>query len=184
MKAGTTRVYLVRHGATVLTAEDRFAGATNVQLSDEGRNQARGLARRLAQTKIGAVYASPMDRTVETATIVAEPHGLEVKTAPGLKEISARPMGRLTRKEVEQRFPEEAEAWDVDPYTFSPEGGESGLAVTARALPVLIGIVQAHPGEGRPRRLPQSDHPAPAQLACSGSIHAASAITSTRIPAR
>jgi broad specificity phosphatase PhoE len=147
MKAGTTRVYLVRHGATVLTAEDRFAGATNVQLSDEGRNQARGLARRLAQVSIGAVYASPMDRTVETARIVAEPHKLEVKTAPGLKEISHGRWEELTRKEVEQRFPEEAEAWDVDPYTFSPEGGESGLAVTARALPVLIGIVQSHPGE-------------------------------------
>ena len=35
-----TRLYLIRHGATVLTAEDRFAGATNVALSDEGRRQA------------------------------------------------------------------------------------------------------------------------------------------------
>lgn len=142
-----TRVYLVRHGATVLTAEDRFAGATNVQLSDEGRGQARGLARRLATEKIHAVYASPLDRTVETASIVAEPHGLQVQTRPGLREISHGRWEELTRKEVEQLYPEEAEAWDVDPYTFSPEGGESGLAVTARALPVLIEIVQAHPGE-------------------------------------
>jgi probable phosphoglycerate mutase len=147
MKAGTTRLYLVRHGATVLTAEDRFAGATNVQLSDEGRGQARGLAKRLAGVKLAAVYASPLDRTVETARIVAEPHGLELQTRPGLKEISHGRWEELTRKEVEARFPDEAEKWDVDPYTFAPEGGESGLAVTARALPVLIDIVQAHPGD-------------------------------------
>ena len=40
----STRVFLIRHGATILTAEDRFAGATDVALSDEGREQARRLA--------------------------------------------------------------------------------------------------------------------------------------------
>ncbi len=53
---------------------------------------------------------------------------------------------RLTRQEVEQRFPEEAEEWGRDPYTFAPQGGESGLAVTARALPALLEIVRAHSG--------------------------------------
>src|SRR5205807_9990573 len=46
------RIFLVRHGATVLTAEDRFAGATDVELSDEGREQVRRLADRLAKEKI------------------------------------------------------------------------------------------------------------------------------------
>jgi broad specificity phosphatase PhoE len=53
----------------------------------------------------------------------------------------------MTRREVEQQFPEEAASWEKDPYTFAPEGGESGLAVTARALPVLIELVRAHPGQ-------------------------------------
>jgi probable phosphoglycerate mutase len=52
----------------------------------------------------------------------------------------------MTRQEVEERFPEEAEEWEKDPYTFAPAGGESGLAVTARALPALIELVRAHPG--------------------------------------
>ena len=42
----TTRVYLVRHGATVLSAEDAFAGETDVVLSEEGRGQARSPERR------------------------------------------------------------------------------------------------------------------------------------------
>ena len=67
MTAPATRVFIVRHGATVLSAEDRFAGVTDVELSEEGREQARRLAERLSDEKIAAVYASPLGRTVETA---------------------------------------------------------------------------------------------------------------------
>ncbi|MDP9292551.1 MAG: histidine phosphatase family protein [Verrucomicrobiota bacterium] len=142
-----TRVFMVRHGATVLTAEDRFAGATDVALSDEGRDQARRLALRLRGESIDAVYASPLSRTMETAGILAEPLGLNVEARDGLREISHGRWEQMTRREVEERFPEEAAEWDKDPYTFAPIGGESGLAVTARALPVLIEMVRAHPGE-------------------------------------
>ena len=142
-----SRIFLVRHGATVLTAEDRFAGATEVELSDEGREQVRRLAVRLNDEEIAAVYASPMNRTVETAQILAKPHGLEIQTCDGLREISHGHWEQMTRREVETAFPEEAAAWERDPYTFAPMGGESGLAVTARALPVLMEIVRRHADE-------------------------------------
>jgi probable phosphoglycerate mutase len=142
-----TRIFLVRHGATILTAEDRFAGSTDIPLSDEGREQAGRLAERLRGQKITAVYASPMQRTVETASILARPHGLEVRKRDGLREISHGHWEGLTPREVESKFPGETDDWDEDPYTFAPPGGESGLAVTARALPVLLDIVRAHRGE-------------------------------------
>src|SRR6202007_2193423 len=147
MTSSATRVFMVRHGATILSAEDRFAGATDVPLSDEGREQTRRLAERLSGEKIVAVYASPLGRTVETAQILAAPHKLEVQTRDGLREINHGRREQMTRHEVEEKFPEEAAEWEKDPYTFAPLGGESGLAVTARALPVLIDIVRAHPGE-------------------------------------
>ncbi|MEY2545879.1 MAG: hypothetical protein QOG48_996 [Verrucomicrobiota bacterium] len=147
MSSSVTRVFMVRHGATVLSAEDRFAGATDVDLSDEGREQTRRLGERLRSEKIVAVYASPLGRTVETATILAEPHKLEVQTRDGLREISHGRWEQLTRREVEKKFPEEAAEWEKDPYTFAPLGGESGLAVTARALPVLIDIVRENSGK-------------------------------------
>ncbi|MDP9348312.1 MAG: histidine phosphatase family protein [Gemmatimonadota bacterium] len=147
MSAAITRVFLIRHGATVLTAEDRFAGAIDVPLSDEGREQARRLALRLSEEAVTAVYASPLGRALETARILARPHGLEVRTRDELREISHGRWERMTRREVEERFPEETAAWEEDPYTFAPEGGETGLAVTARALPAMIDIVRAHPGE-------------------------------------
>lgn len=128
----------------MLSAEDRFAGATDVALSDEGRQQTGRLAARLQTEDIVAVYASSLGRTVETARILAAPLKLEVQQRDGLREISHGRWEQLTRREVEERFPEEAADWERDPYTFAPQGGESGLAVTARALPVLIELVRGH----------------------------------------
>jgi broad specificity phosphatase PhoE len=147
MTAPATRVFMVRHGATVLSAEDRFAGVTDVELSEEGREQARRLADRLSGEKIAAVYASPLGRTIETARILAAPHDLQVQTCDGFREISHGHWEGMKRREVEEKFPEEMAEWEKDPYTFAPEGGESGLAVTARALPALIDLVREHPGE-------------------------------------
>jgi broad specificity phosphatase PhoE len=145
MKA--TRLYLVRHGATQLTAEDRFSGAIGVDLSVEGRAQAERLAERLASEPVSAVYASPLSRTVETATILATPHRLPVIQRDGLREISHGHWEGLSRLDVETRFAEEYAAWDADPFTFAPEGGESGVQVLARALPVIREIVVTHVGQ-------------------------------------
>jgi broad specificity phosphatase PhoE len=147
MSPPTTRLLLVRHGATPLTAEDRFSGAIGVDLSDEGRAQVGRLAERLTGEPFAAIYTSPLGRTVETAAILARPHGLAPLHRDGLREISHGRWEGLTRAEVEQRFPEEYAAWETDPFTFAPEGGESGLAVLARALPVVREIVVAHEGE-------------------------------------
>jgi probable phosphoglycerate mutase len=141
-----TRVLLIRHGATVLSAEDRFAGSTDVELSDEGRRQARALGDRLASEVISAVYASPLHRTVETARLVTAAHRLELHTDLGLREISHGRWEGLTRREVEERFGGEYAAWELDPFLCAPEGGEAGIAVMARAVPVIRGIVEHHAG--------------------------------------
>jgi len=142
-----TRLLLVRHGATQLTSENRFSGAIGVDLSDEGRWQAAKLSERLATAPVRAVYASPLGRTLETAKILAEPHGLAITERDGLREISHGHWEGLTRGEVEERFGHEYTAWESDPFTFAPEGGESGLSVLSRALPVVREIVVAHPEE-------------------------------------
>jgi probable phosphoglycerate mutase len=143
----TTRVYLVRHGATPLIAEDRFAGSTDVELSEEGHTQATRLGERLASEPISVVFASPMKRTVSTARCIADPHGLTIATDDGLREIDHGRWEGLTRAEVESRFPEEYAAWDRDPFTFAPDGGEPGVQVMARALPALRRIVAANLGK-------------------------------------
>ena len=147
MPTKSTRLLLVRHGATQLTAEDRFSGAIGVDLSEEGRAQVARLAERLAQEPIRAVYCSPLSRTVETAEILAKPHGLPIGPRDGLREISHGRWEGLLRREVEERFSEEYASWEEDPFTFAPKDGESGLGVLARALPVVREIVVAHAGD-------------------------------------
>jgi broad specificity phosphatase PhoE len=142
-----TRLLLVRHGATGLSAEDRFSGAVGVELSDEGRAQVARLSERLSGERICAVYASPLSRTLETARILAVPHGLLVQERDGLREISHGRWEGLTRREVEERFGDEYASWETDPFTFAPEGGESGVSVLARALPVIREVVVSHAEE-------------------------------------
>src|SRR5207237_10453355 len=114
---------------------------------DDVRKHMRHQSERESGQHITSIYSSPLGSTVETAQILAKPHKLEVQTRDGLREISHGRWEQMTRKEVEKAFPEEAAAWEKDPYTFAPVGGESGLAVTARALPVLMDIVREHPSD-------------------------------------
>src|SRR6476659_5502224 len=141
-----TRVYLVRHGATQLTAENRFSGAVGVELSDEGRWQVARLGERMQQEGVTAIYSSPLSRTMDTAKIIAGTSGMVIQPRDGLREISHGRWEGLTRDEVETRFGEEYAAWEQDPFTFAPEGGESGVSVLARALPVIREIVERHQG--------------------------------------
>ena len=142
----TTRIYLARHGATPNTAEDRFSGAIDVQLSDEGRAQAVRLGERLRDEGLAAAYASPLPRAFETARLACGPSGLEPVPVDGLREIAHGHWEGISRREVEQRFADEYAAWEADPFTFAPRGGETGVAVLARALPALRDIVSRHAG--------------------------------------
>lgn len=142
-----TRIMLVRHGATVLSAEDRFAGSSDVDLSDDGRELARRLADRLATAKIDAFYCSDMKRTTQTATIVAQRHGRSPLGVPGLREIDHGQWERMVHREVEQRYAAEYAAWSADPFNVAPPGGETGLHVLSRAMPALLKIVADHAGQ-------------------------------------
>lgn len=143
----TTRLYLIRHGMTSLSAEDRFAGATDVELANEGRWQAEQLAVRLSDDHLTAVYSSPMIRTLETARIIAAPHNLQPVLKDELREIHHGHWEGKRRSDVEAGFPAEYAAWETDPFTFAPQGGESGLSVLARALPLVRELAVNHRDE-------------------------------------
>jgi probable phosphoglycerate mutase len=113
-------------------------------LNEDGKAQAAALADSLAKAKIAAIYASPLDRTMETASILARPHALTPIGRDGLREISHGHWEGMSRTEVETQFLDEYTAWEADPFTFAPVDGESGISVLARALPVIREIVVGH----------------------------------------
>ena len=142
-----TRILLARHGATTLSVEDRFAGSSDVPLSESGVGQAQRLGLRLRDEPIAAVYCSDMVRAIHTARAIAGPHGLEPILRPALREMDHGRWEGLVHRDVETRFADEYRRWDANPLLSPPPGGESGLSVLARAMPELARIVADHPGQ-------------------------------------
>ena len=81
---------------------------------------------------------------METARLIVEPHRIEVSPVDGIREIAHGRWEGMKREEVERQFPEEYARYEEDPFSFAPVEGESGLQVTARALPALLKIVAEH----------------------------------------
>jgi probable phosphomutase (TIGR03848 family) len=83
-----TTLYLIRHGLNDFVGHHKLAGwQPGVHLNEKGRAQAQALAEHLASLKLKAIYASPLERTMETAVPIAAAHKLEVIPREGLGEI-------------------------------------------------------------------------------------------------
>jgi probable phosphoglycerate mutase len=147
MASTSTRIFLVRHGGTTSSDADRFAGASDPELSDAGRAQAAALSRRLANTLIDVAYCSDMKRAVATAGAISTPHHLTPVQLPALREINHGHWEGQIHNEVEEKFAAEYQAWTADPLGYAPPGGETGLSVLARSLPAITQIVRDHPGK-------------------------------------
>ena len=143
----STRILLIRHGDTPASKDNRFAGANNVPLSDIGRVHASQLATRLARYPMDAVYASSLQRAFDTAKFIAAVHNLDVTPVPDLREMSHGIWDGHSREEMLELYPDQVAAYDSDPYTFAPEGGESGETVLKRAVPAMQQIVRDHPNQ-------------------------------------
>ena len=138
-----TLMLLIRHGANDFTKKGVLAGWTpGVHLNEEGQSQAEALARRLTPVKIEAVYSSPLERTVETAEIVAAPHKLPVVVREGLGEVhfgtwSGEPLDNLRRRRLWR-------AVQSVPSTMRFPGGESFYEMQARIVSELEALRAAH----------------------------------------
>ncbi len=81
-----TILYLARHGETVDNANQMMQGQTQGELNENGMRQARNMSDEWKDKPLDAVIASDLKRAIDTAAIIAEPHGLEVMTTPLLRE--------------------------------------------------------------------------------------------------
>ena len=90
-----TKLYLVRHGETVDNVNQILQGQTPGMLNDKGREQAHEVALRMKDAKIDAFVSSDLYRSIDTCEIIAEPHGMQVRTTPLLRE---RDWGSFTGK--------------------------------------------------------------------------------------
>lgn len=138
-----TTFFFVRHGVTSHTGIKLTGWMPGVSLSDQGRAEARGAASTLASVKLDAVYSSPIERTFETAEIIAEPHKLEVSVREDLGEVR---YGKWTNRNLKSlartRLWERVQRW---PSGARFPDGETLGEVQARAIAALEELRADHP---------------------------------------
>ncbi len=140
-----TLALLVRHGQTPTTGSTLPGRAPGLHLADAGRAQAEAVAGRLANlSSIDAVYASPMERTRETAAPIGRALSLKVRAHRGLLECdfgdwTGQKLSNLRRRRewtTVQRYPS----------GFRFPGGESFAEMQQRMVDTLADLVARHPG--------------------------------------
>jgi len=141
-----TTVIFVRHGQTPTTGSSLPGRTPGLHLSDVGRAQAETAAARIAELpSVAAVYASPMERTRETAAPIARACRLRVRQARGLNECD---FGEWTGEKLATlRRRDEWTMVQRHPSGFRFPGGESFREMQTRALTATRELVAAHPGE-------------------------------------
>ena len=156
--ARLTTVVLIRHGRTHLTESKRISGrgGEDPKLSDLGRIDARMAAQAVAQigksgpwsflNPVSAIVSSPIQRTVDTANIIANEIGLSVSTNENIAEISFGDWDGSTNEEVKQNWPKEFAAWQGS-WEVAPPNGESLAEFDDRVMKGLYEIVAGNAGK-------------------------------------
>ena len=137
-----TVFHLLRHGEPAIFGRlnGRLPG---VGLSEKGRTEAATQAGRLAGEKIEAIYSSPLQRTRETAEIVAERLGLPIRYREDVIEIDYGEWTGLTFDQIRQD--ERWQMWSRSRSIAAVPGGESWRQVQERVVGALFDLRQTHP---------------------------------------
>jgi broad specificity phosphatase PhoE len=137
---------MVRHGETVWHAENRYTGASDIPLTDRGREQAQRLAAWAATAGLAACWSSGLARAVETLSPAAAAAGLLPRQDDRLREIEFGEGEGLTGAEMRERFPDQYAAFDRDPVGNHLPGGEDPVEAVRRATACLDEIAAEFDG--------------------------------------
>ncbi|WP_405972066.1 histidine phosphatase family protein [Streptomyces sp. NBC_00988] len=143
----TTTLLLARHGQTTWHAENRYAGISDVALTDTGVAQAEALGRWAAAHPVDAIWTSPLSRAILTAAPAARALNLTPHTEPALRECDFGVVEGRTLAEFETENPGAAEAFRSDPVAHAFPESEDPLTAAERGTAALHRIAAAHSGE-------------------------------------
>jgi broad specificity phosphatase PhoE len=141
-----TRILLIRHGCIDLLGRVVYGRMPGLHLNAEGRRQAEAASRAIAgRYRLSGVISSPMERTRETAEIIAAPYQIQISIEEAFNEMD---VGDWLGKSVSEL----QDSPDWKQYNrlrslYSPPGGETLMQVQSRSWAALAGIVRAHAGE-------------------------------------
>lgn len=136
------KIYLVRHAETVWHHEDRYAGHTEIDLTDEGYKQAGRLSEWAANQNIESIYTSTLKRSISTAIPTANKLRLSLISDPAFCEVNFGDVEGLTKKQFRERFPSVWSNFQDSPADTVLPNGESGRQAARRALEGLSKLIR------------------------------------------
>jgi probable phosphoglycerate mutase len=144
-----TRIIAVRHGETEWNVDGRNQGHLDIGLNGAGREQARRLARALADSDISHIYSSDLSRALDTARTLADLTGTPLTATADLRERCFGDLQGRTFAEIAATLPEQAERWrrrDPD-WTPPGPGGESLGSLRTRIARTVHTLAARHTGQ-------------------------------------
>lgn len=141
----TTRICFIRHGETDWNVIKRIQGQTDLPLNETGRAQALAMAFNAGHHDFSAIYSSDLERAHETAKMLAERRGLEVRTMPQLRERHYGIFQGVTAGEGAQRYPEAYARYMARDYEYDFSTGES-MCSFAERIGAAMGELNRHHG--------------------------------------
>jgi probable phosphoglycerate mutase len=137
---GIRNVYLLVHGAVGFKTDCEYLTAQESPLCPEDIYQARALREKLQDVPLSNIYCSDLKPAIETAAIIAEPHGIAPKIRAGLREINVGEWGESTSAELQQLY---SGQFGHDILHFRPLGGETLLECATRVIPAFYDILNS-----------------------------------------
>ncbi len=141
-----TRLYMVRHGETEWNKASKIQGGTDTELSGYGLEQAKKLARSLADEAIDVIYTSSLQRASKTAEIIAYSRSCGILESDEYHEIRLGPWEGMTLDEIQEKYGEHLTAYREDPANFRLPGAETFEQLTGRTYNAVLEIVKKHSG--------------------------------------
>jgi len=136
------RIIIVRHGETNWNREGRVMGLSDLELNENGKNQAELMAQSLSRGNVASIYTSPLKRALETAHIINRFHQVKITTLDGLRELDAGEVDGLTYHEIQKYYGDFFERWMNNCAVVRPPGGCTVLDVQNQAWAAMQEIIR------------------------------------------
>ena len=140
----TIPVLLIRHGQTSWNKEKKFLGRTDIPLDEEGRRQARLMARSITDIPLSGLYSSPLSRAWQTAEAIAAEHGIPIQAIDALTELDQGELEGHQASILQEKYQPFFERWREDPTHIRVPGGETLSECHERASQAVHALLKNH----------------------------------------
>ena len=142
-----TTIYIIRHAEAEGNKHRIFHGISDSELTQNGINQAKKVAKSLVKYKIDKIYSSDLKRAYNTAKEFSDITGLDITTTEQLREIDGGLWENLLWTELADQFPDDFYTWEKQPHKHKMPEGESITDLRIRAWKILDKIAYENRGD-------------------------------------